>query len=388
MLILAGIYTGEGSIVPAIAGLWSRYADTQEGDKIDGLQKGSTAPIAIKDYGAGEVKIINYLTGLIRFMKKYLTITFMLAAALIVTQFVLAQENLGQKLSGRILLQVQSHGEAWYVNTADYKKYYLGRPADAFEVMRNLGTGITNNDLNKFEIGIIEYDDSDNDQDGLANRFEQALGTDPENPDTDGDGHNDGLEIKNNYNPNGSGKLAIDNDFAKNHLGKIFLQTEQNGESWYVNPADKKRYYLGRPADAFAIMRELSLGISNQNLSQITAGYINTIVSQRCSSCQAKDDADQVFEAAAKAIMAGDPNTALPLFTDSMQKVVEYTIDFLDGEGEFTLGNIMLGAELSDSTEAEKTYSTEVYFSMGGYKVPINFYVQKQEDGSWLLANL
>ncbi|MFH1482518.1 MAG: hypothetical protein ABIE46_03290, partial [Patescibacteria group bacterium] len=31
--------------------------------------------------------------------------------------------------------------------------------------------------------------------------------TDPKNPDTDGDGYKDGDEVKNGFNPNGSGKL-------------------------------------------------------------------------------------------------------------------------------------------------------------------------------------
>lgn len=321
-------------------------------------------------------------------MQKFIwTIIFMILVASFAVG-VAANNNLGQKLSGRILLQVESHGEAWYVNTVDYKKYYLGRPDDAFDIMRGLGTGITNNDLGKFEIGIIEYDDADTDSDGLADRFEQAIGTDPENPDTDSDGYSDSLEIKNNYNPLGPGLLSVDNNFAENYLGKIFLQTEQNGEAWYINPDDKKRYYLGRPVGAFAIMRELSLGISNQNLSQITAGYVIENDTPECQSCQTQDDADKIFEAAASAIMAGDVDTALPLFTEDMQKAIEYTMNFLDQEGKFTLGNIMLGAELSNSTEAEKIYSTEIYFSMGGYNVPIDFYVRKQENGSWLLANL
>ena len=47
--------------------------------------------------------------------------------------------------------------------------------------------------------------------------------------------------------------------------GKILLQVEENGEGWYIDPGDQNRYYLGRPADAFAIMRELGLGISNKD---------------------------------------------------------------------------------------------------------------------------
>ena len=50
-------------------------------------------------------------------------------------------------LSGRILLQVESHGEAWYVNPINSQRYYLGRPDDAYSVMRNLGLGISNNNF-------------------------------------------------------------------------------------------------------------------------------------------------------------------------------------------------------------------------------------------------
>ena len=49
----------------------------------------------------------------------------------------------------------------------------------------------------------------------------------------------------------------------------IFLQTELNGEGWYINSNDGKRYFLGSPTDAFEVMRELGLGISNENLYQI-----------------------------------------------------------------------------------------------------------------------
>ena len=37
--------------------------------------------------------------------------------------------------------------------------------------------------------------------------------------------------------------------------GYIVLQVEENGEAWYVDPSTVIRYYLGRPDDAFSIMR-------------------------------------------------------------------------------------------------------------------------------------
>jgi hypothetical protein len=34
------------------------------------------------------------------------------------------------------------------------------------------------------------------------------------------------------------------------------------------------KYFLGRPADAFAVMRSLELGVTNANLRQITISEI------------------------------------------------------------------------------------------------------------------
>ena len=58
-----------------------------------------------------------------------------------------AADNLAEKLSGRILLAVEQNGEAWYVSPENQWRYFLGRPADAFAVMREQGVGITNTDL-------------------------------------------------------------------------------------------------------------------------------------------------------------------------------------------------------------------------------------------------
>ncbi|MFH1822808.1 MAG: hypothetical protein ABH830_03850 [Patescibacteria group bacterium] len=322
-------------------------------------------------------------------LNKIITLTIILICLTLTP--VLAQKNLGQILAGRILLQVESHGEAWYVNPVDQKKYYLGRPTDAFSLMNNLGIGITNADLNKIPIGIINYNDADDDNDGLANRLENALDTDPNKTDTDNDGYNDKIEILNDYNPLGQGKLNIDENFTNNNLGKIFLQVEKAGQAWYLNPVDQKRYFLSRPSDAFNIMRSLSLGITDENITKIKTGYyIETPV---CSNCNANNEtnnqtANQVISAAANAIRQGNKSEVVSYFIPEMQKAVEYTMDFLSADSRLILGNILSGATLSSSEEDQKIYSTEVYFSLGGYKVPINFYIKKQPDGTWLLTNL
>jgi len=47
----------------------------------------------------------------------------------------------------------------------------------------------------------------DSDGDFLTDEREAELGTDSNNPDSDGDGYVDGIEVENNYNPLGSGSL-------------------------------------------------------------------------------------------------------------------------------------------------------------------------------------
>jgi len=51
---------------------------------------------------------------------------------------------------------------------------------------------------------------------------------------------------------------------------------ESHGEAWYVYPIDGLRYYLGRPDDAFSIMRQLGLGITNKDLATISSGSSTT----------------------------------------------------------------------------------------------------------------
>lgn len=119
--------------------------------------------------------------------------------------------SLANRLRGRILLQVEQHGEAWYINPDNEKRYYLGRPDDAFQIMRELGLGISENDFNSFH------------------------------------------------------------GFAPARLGgKILLRVQSHGEAYYVNPIDRKMHYLGRPSDAFGIMRNFGLGIADSNLDQIS----------------------------------------------------------------------------------------------------------------------
>lgn len=146
-------------------------------------------------------------------MKKFFVIIFIFIGLTLASQSNAA--SLASVLKGKILLQTDAHGEAWYVYPNDLKRYFLGRPDDAYTIMRKLGLGATHSFISSNTIFPISVS------------------------------------------------------------GKILLDVESHGEAYYINPKDRKKYYLGRPADAFSIMRQLSLGITTANLSLIPVGDIN-----------------------------------------------------------------------------------------------------------------
>ncbi|NCA93468.1 hypothetical protein EOM82_09645 [bacterium] len=189
--------------------------------------------------------------------------------------FTKIDKALVKSVIGRIVLQVEDRGRAWYINPADGKKYYLGRPTNAFQVMRILGIGISTKNLDRIPVGLLEGSlsmDVDTDKDGLSDRLEKGLRTDWLKADTDKDSFSDYEEVKNGYNPLAPGKVSLDLQFAKKLSGKIFIQVEQNGEAWYVEPKVNRRYYLGRPVEALGVMRVFGLGISNEDLNKIPVG--------------------------------------------------------------------------------------------------------------------
>ncbi len=148
---------------------------------------------------------------------KYI-ITLLLLTALLPLAVFAADESLADELSGRILLQVESYGRAWYVDPISKERYYLQDGNMAYEIMRNMSLGITNADLAK---------------------------------------------IPTSKGQRGNVKLT-------NRLkGRILLQVEKNGEAWYVNPVDGVRYYLQDGESAYELMRNFALGITNANLVKI-----------------------------------------------------------------------------------------------------------------------
>ncbi len=120
---------------------------------------------------------------------------------------------LAQRLAGRIVLQVQSRGEAWYIDPVTRERYLLGSATDAYSLMRTRGLGIRKSELDTY----------------LRGTFPTRL------------------------------------------RGRILLDVERRGAAYYVDPLTLKATSLGRAEDAYTLMRRVGLGISNADLDRIPA---------------------------------------------------------------------------------------------------------------------
>jgi len=116
-------------------------------------------------------------------------------------------------LRGQVLLQVQSHGEAWYVDPKSGQRIYLRDGAAAYAAMRGFGLGVSEADYAKLAAGNAALRQSVN--------------------------------------------------------GKIVLRVQAHGEAYYLCPRTGSFAYLKDGAAAYAIMRQCGLGISNADLAKI-----------------------------------------------------------------------------------------------------------------------
>ncbi|MCX6797683.1 MAG: hypothetical protein NTX66_00465 [Candidatus Falkowbacteria bacterium] len=62
------------------------------------------------------------------------------------------EAKLVNSLKGRILLQVQAAGQAWYLYPKNSKRYFLADGDTALQIMKYLGLGVTNKDLEQIPI--------------------------------------------------------------------------------------------------------------------------------------------------------------------------------------------------------------------------------------------
>jgi hypothetical protein len=130
-----------------------------------------------------------------------------------IDNYSLTDTGMVSRLLGQILLQVDEHGEAWYIDPTTKHRYYMKDGPAAYEMMRYFGLGITNADLDKVK----------------------------------------------------AGNTAIVNSLK----GRILLQVEAHGEAYWIHPETGEAHYLKDGAEAYSLMRFYSLGITNSDLNKI-----------------------------------------------------------------------------------------------------------------------
>ncbi|GEM_PF-2958293 len=181
-------------------------------------------------------------------MRFLLSSLFTLALVLLASPTQAYDSALSERLAGRILLQVEERGEAWYVRTSDTKRYYMKDGAAAYTLMRYFSLGITNADLSKIP------------------------------------------SVNNTSEMNASESACETNALADRLQGEILLQVEAHGEAWYVDPQVCRRIYMKDGDVAYEIMRFLGLGITNADLEKIESSEIRQ---QETDSASATEDSTQ-----------------------------------------------------------------------------------------------
>ncbi|MFA4953920.1 MAG: hypothetical protein WC641_01245 [Patescibacteria group bacterium] len=137
---------------------------------------------------------------------------------------------LATRLQGRILLQVESHGEAWYIRAKDLKRYYMKDGAAAYSIMRFFSLGITDVDLAKIP------------------------------------------QVANTGEMKAASSACASSSLGNRFRGEILLQVQQHGEAWYVDPVKCRAIYMKDGAVAYEVMRFLGFGVFTRDLEKIQDG--------------------------------------------------------------------------------------------------------------------
>lgn len=145
--------------------------------------------------------------------------------------------SLQERVTGYILLQVESHGEAWYVDPVTLKRYYLKDGPTAYEMMRTFGLGISEVDYQKL--------------------------------------------------------ISGDRSLLQRLRGRIVLRVQQHGEAYYLHPGGEILYLADGPV-AYQIMRQQSLGITNHDLAFIPEAELSLKPYSSISPSQPTDESEDI----------------------------------------------------------------------------------------------
>ncbi|MCK5357927.1 MAG: hypothetical protein KAJ48_05985 [Elusimicrobiales bacterium] len=127
-------------------------------------------------------------------------------------------EELFLRLKGKILLQVESVGEAWWLNPDDKKRYFLGRPSDTWRTIQDKGIKITSDEMIKY--------------------------------------------------------LYFDKSFPLITAGRFVINEDDLTDVYYVLPKSLKGIKLNSAQEAWEVMKEHGLGISNENIRKLSVAQI------------------------------------------------------------------------------------------------------------------
>lgn len=122
--------------------------------------------------------------------------------------------SVADRVAGKIVIQVEENGEAWYVSPASKERTYLNGPNTAYQVMADMALGISNDDFDAINTGDSA-------------------------------------------------------DVPSRVVGRFLLKVEDSGKMYYVNPTDKSITMIASPADAQSIITSTGIGISNNDIAKI-----------------------------------------------------------------------------------------------------------------------
>lgn len=120
--------------------------------------------------------------------------------------------KLAETMKGKILLQVESAGEAWYVDPYSLKRQYLGLPQKIDKSLEKFVIAISSNELQRY--------------------------------------------------------LGDESVFPDEFLGKI-VRGDSKEIAYYVSPADKKGYGFSDYKEAMEMIEKVGEGITNENIRKI-----------------------------------------------------------------------------------------------------------------------
>lgn len=98
--------------------------------------------------------------------------------------------------------------------------------------------------------------DHDFDNDGLVDRLEIQFSTDPRNPDTDGDGYTDGMEVMNGYSPTTSEPVLLQKSIII-RLGTQRLEQRVDGIAISSFPVSTGKRSMPTPVGTFKVLDKI-----------------------------------------------------------------------------------------------------------------------------------